>query len=127
MLYCLSAYARLPDEVLEAGKIDGCNVLQEFICIALPCTWSFLATMLMLMVTGVLSSGGATLLLTGGGYGTYDLPYYEYLLTTSGAEGISERMSQGLAGCLGLVKGVIVLPVAILINHFVNKIEAVEF
>ena len=81
----------------------------------------------MLMVTGILSSGGATLLLTGGGYGTYDLPYYEYLLTTSGAEGISERMSQGLAGCLGLVKGLIVLPIAILINHFVNRIESVEF
>lgn len=72
LLYWLSAFARLPDELLEAGELDGCNILQEFIYIALPCTWSFLATMLMLMVTGILSSGGATLLLTGGGYGTYD-------------------------------------------------------
>lgn len=126
LLYWLSAFARIPEEVLEAGKIDGCNILQEFMYIALPCTWSFFATMLMLMVTGILGTGGATLLLTGGGYGTYDLPYYEYLLTTSGA-GLSSKMSQGVAGCLGLVKGLIILPIAIVINRLVNKIESVEF
>ena len=32
------------------------NVVQEFIYIVLPITWPFLATMLMLMVTGILTT-----------------------------------------------------------------------
>ncbi len=125
LLYWLSAFARIPDEIFEAAKIDGCNVFQEFIYVAFPCTFSFLATMMMLMVTGILSTGGATLLLTEGGYGTYDLPYYEYALTVSKA--MDSSMAQGVSGCLGLVKGIVILPIALIINRLITKIDNVEF
>ena len=122
LIYWLSAFSRIPDEVIEAAHLDGLNIVQEFIYIVFPITWPFLATMLMLMFTGILTTNGATLLLTQGAYGTYDLGYFEYVKTVSGT-----KSDQAISGVIGLLKGVIVLPFTLLINHFVNKIEPVRY
>ena len=122
LLYWLASFSRIPVDVTEAGRLDGLSIMGEFRYITFPITWPFLATMLMLMFTGILTGSGAALLLTGGAYGTYDLGYYEYLLTVSGT-----KNDQGIAGAVGLLKGVIVLPLALIINRLVNKIEPVEF
>ena len=78
LLYWLAAYARLPEEIMEAGRIDGLTSLGEFRHIAIPLILPFYATMAMLSVTGILDAGGAALLLTGGAYGTYDISFYLY-------------------------------------------------
>lgn len=126
LLYWLSAYARLPEEIMEAGRIDGLTTLGEFWYIAVPLILPFYATMALLSVTGILDAGGPALLLTGGAYGTYDLNFYLYKFTIG--EG-SERgvADQGIAGAVGLIKGAIVLPVALVINRLINKIETVEY
>ena len=121
LLMWLASFSRIPVEVVEAGKIDGLTTMKEFVHITVPITWPFMATMLMLQCTGILGAGGPALLLTGGAYGTYDLGYYEYTLTVSGT--ISD---QGIAGAIGLVKGFLILPFTLFINHLVNKIETVE-
>ena len=122
LLYWLSAYARLPEEIMEAGRIDGLTTLGEFWYIAMPLILPFYATMALLNITGILGAGGPALLLTGGAYGTHDLPYYEYKFTVSGT-----LNDQGLAGAVGLMKGVLVLPIALTINKLVSKIETVEY
>ena len=122
LIYWLSAFSRIPDEIIEAAHLDGLNIVQEFIYIVFPITWPFLATMLMLMFTGILTTNGAALLLTGGSYGTYDLGYYEYVLTVSGT-----KSDQAISGVIGLLKGLVVLPFTLLINHFVSKIEPVRY
>lgn len=126
LLYWLSAYARLPEEILEAGKIDGLTALGEFWYIAMPIILPFYATMALLNVTGILDAGSATLLLTGGAYKTYDLPYYLYEFTT-GKNASPTLNDQALAGAVGLLKGLLVLPIALIVNSFVNKIETVEY
>lgn len=122
LIYWLSAFSRIPDEIIEAAHLDGLNVVQEFIYIVLPITWPFLATMLMLMVTGILTTNGATLLLTQGEYKTIDLGYFEYEYTTTGTPS-----DQAIAGVVGLLKGLVVLPLTLTINHFVKKIEPVRY
>lgn len=122
LIYWLSAFSRIPDEIIEAAHLDGLNIIQEFIYIVFPITWPFLATMLMLMFTGILTTNGAALLLTNGAYGTYDLGYYEYVLTVSGT-----KSDQAISGVIGLLKGIVVLPFTLLINHFVSKIEPVRY
>lgn len=122
MIYWLAAFARIPQEIVEAGQIDGLSTLQEFRHISFPLVLPFLATMYLLMFTGILDASGAALLLTGGDYGTYDMGYYLYKYTISG--GLND---QGLSGAVGLLKGLIILPFTLLINRFVNKIEAVEY
>ena len=122
LLYWLSAYARLPEEIMEAGRIDGLTDMGEFWYIAVPLTLPFYATMALLSVTGILDAGGAALLLTGGAYGTYDVGFYLYKYTVSGS-----LNDQGLSGAVGLIKGALVLPIALIVNRFVNKIETVEY
>ena len=126
LLYWLSAYARLPEEVMEAGKIDGLTALGEFWYIAIPLILPFYATMALLSVTGILDAGGAALLLTGGDGGTYDIPYYLYRFTIGqGSDG--GKADQGMAGAVGLLKGAIILPIALVMNRLVSKIETVEY
>ncbi len=128
LLYWLSAYARIPADVVEAGKIDGTGFFTEFWYITLPCTLPFFLTILMLMFTGIFSAGGPALLMTGGENNTYDLSYYEYILTTGGAFGtLTSYQASGVSGALGLTKGLIILPIALLINWAVKKIETVEY
>ena len=122
LLMWLASFSRIPDEIVEAGKLDGLTTLKEFWYLTFPITWPFVATMFMLAITGILGAGGAALLLTGGEYGTYDLGFYEYILTTSGSSA-----NQGLAGALGLMKSLIMLPITLFINYRVKKIETVEF
>ena len=122
LIYWLSAFSRIPDEIIEAAHLDGLNIIQEFVYIVFPITWPFLATMLMLMFTGILTTNGATLLLTQGKNGTMDLGYLEYYWTTKG-----RASDQAIAGAIGLLKGIIVLPFTLLINHFVSKIEPVRY
>ena len=107
---------------MEAGKLDGLSALKEFRYIAFPLVLPFFATMMLLNFTGILDAGGPALLLTGGAYGTYDLPFFLYKYTVSGA-----LNDQGIAGAVGLLKGLIVLPIALIINKFVGKIESVEY
>ena len=122
LLYWLAAYARLPEEIMEAGKIDGLTAMGEFWYIAIPLTLPFYATMALLSITGILDAGGAALLLTGGAYGTYDIGFYLYKYTISGS-----LNDQGISGAVGLLKGAVVLPIALIVNRFVNKIETVEY
>jgi ABC-type sugar transport system permease subunit len=103
-------------------SMNGLLALGEFWYIAIPLILPFYATMALLNITGILDAGSATLLLTGGAYGTYDIPFYLYKYTVSGT-----LNDQGLAGAIGLLKGLIVLPIALGVNSLVNKIETVEY
>ncbi len=127
LLYWLAAYNRIPDELIEAGKIDGTNSITEFVYLIIPIVGPFVATMMMLMLTGIFNAGGNALLLTGGGYGTMDLGFYEYLLTTGSSSNVQVEGNAGLGGAIGLLKGVVILPIALTVNYFVGKIETVDF
>lgn len=121
LLYWLASFARIPQEVVEAGQLDGLSTMGEFRYIAIPIASGFFLTMQVIGVTGILSGSGAALLLTGGAYGTYDLGFYEYTLTVSGS-----KQSEGIAGAIGLMKGVVTLPLALGMNRIVMNIETVE-
>ena len=121
MLYWLASFARIPQEIVEAGKLDGLGFFGEFWYIAFPITKGFFATFMMLALTGILTAGGPALLLTDGNYGTYDLGFFEYKMTISGTP-----QSQAIGGAVGLLKGVIMLPIALIVNRLVMKIDTVE-
>ena len=121
LIYWIASYSRIPVEVSEAARLDGVSLLGEFWYIAYPITKGFFWTMQMLNFTGILTAGGAALLLTDGNYGTYDLGFFEYKMTISGS-----KQSEAIAGAVGLLKGVIILPFALGINSLIKKIDVVE-
>ena len=122
LLMWLASFSRIPQEVVEAGQLDGLTTFKEFWYISIPCTLPMITSLFMLSLLGIFSGSGAALLLTGGAYGTYDIAFFEYTLTTSGAQ-----QDQGIAGAVGLIKMLLTVPLALVINYFTQRTEAVEF
>ena len=122
MVMNLAAFTRIPVEVIEAGVLDGVNIWKEIRYLILPMTWPFFGTMLMMQCVGIFGASGPALLLTGGGYGTYDIGFYVYELTVSGS-----KTSESIGGAISLLQGALTLPIALIVRHFVNRIEPVEF
>lgn len=86
MLIYLGAFGRIPDSVIDAGKIDGCGWLRELWSIALPLIWETLSVMLILNVGTLFTATGPILLFTNGvEYNhTYTLSFWMYMEVQSG-------------------------------------------
>lgn len=61
------AMSRIPNELIEAGRLDGMNLWQEMIYITLPLTGSLLATLMMLGVPVIFTIFLQPMLITNGG------------------------------------------------------------
>ena len=63
-------FARVPEEVLESGRIDGVGWWTEFTKIIVPMVWPTVALQMILMFCALFNSTGQVFLLTNGQYGT---------------------------------------------------------
>lgn len=122
-------FARIPNEILEAGRIDGVNWWTEFTKIVVPMVWPTVGLQMTLMACGILSSTGNVFLLTEGNYGTMTLACWLTLQlkngsgATYGSTNIYNFMS-----AVGLCMTVIALVIATLVRKYANKaFEEVEF
>lgn len=75
------AMARVPISVVEAAKLDGVSMTQEFFQILLPLMWPTLSTIIITNFAGIFTSSGAVLLLTGGDYDTASISFWIYIQT----------------------------------------------
>lgn len=72
------AMERIPQEVIEAAKLDGVGVGRELFGIILPMIWPTISTLLITTTSGMFMASGPLLLLTGGAYGTNSLSFWIY-------------------------------------------------
>lgn len=119
MILYVATFSRIPQEIVEAGRLDGLTYFGEMINIVFPLTWPFFSTMLLLKFCGMLGAGAPVLLFTKGAYGTYSLSYWIFEQTTGGG---TYR-----ASAFGLVLTFIQLPISLLFYHFANKVEPIEY
>ncbi len=80
-----NAMSRAPQQVIEAGRIDGVNGFREFFSIMIPLIWPMLSTSLIFLFSGLFMASGGTLLLTGGAYGTMNLSVFIFNNVSGGA------------------------------------------
>ena len=73
------AFARIPDSVIEAGRLDGASWTTELIKIILPMIWPTFALKFIMLFSGIFSASGAVFLLTGGGSGTMTFSAWQYI------------------------------------------------
>lgn len=120
-------FARIPEEVLESGKIDGVTWWQEFTRIIVPIVWPTVGLKMVLQVCQIFNASGAVFLLTDGEFGTMTLSCWMYKELLNGATtGISTAYNYMSA--VGLVMTVIAVTLSLVIRRWVDKaFEEVEY
>ena len=84
----VGAMNRIPQELFESGKLDGCSWFREIYAIVLPLTWETFMTYLLLSFTGIFMASGPILFFTGLGntfLNTYTINFYIYDQTVGGS------------------------------------------
>lgn len=116
----VATFARIPQQLVEAGRLDGLSFWGEIKHVVFPLTWPFFSTMLLLQFSGIFGAGGPVLLFTKGQYGTYTLSYWIFE-QTQGGNGVTR------GACLGLVLTCITLPIILVFKRWADSIEPIEY
>lgn len=114
-------FARIPTDVLEAGRMDGVNWFTEFTKITVPLVWPTVALKMVLTVCGLMAATGQVYLLTGGDYGTMTLSAWMYktLIQSSGTKYTNNVYNY--LSAVGLVMTVISVGLALVVRTYTDK------
>ena len=121
-------FARIPDDVLESGKVDGTTWWTEFTKIIVPMVWPTVALQMVLLSCGFFGASGSVFLLTKGQYGTMTFAAWQYLelCEYSGSQYTSNIYNY--LSAVGLMTTVIAVTISVTVRKFANNVfEEVEF
>lgn len=121
-------FARIPNDVLESGAIDGTTWWTEFTRIIVPMVWPTVALQMVLLFCGIFGATGNVFLLTGGGHGTMTLSTWMYitLLDSSGTKYTSNVYNYLAA--VGLLVTIVAVAISLVVRRFTDKVfDEVEF
>lgn len=121
-------FTRVPEELLESGRLDGTTWITEFTKIIVPLVWPTVSLQMILMFCGLFSSSGSVFLLTNGQYGTNTVNswMYIYLQEHSGANYTSTVYN--FMSAFGLVISVIAIAISMVVRKVSSKVNNdVEF
>ena len=123
LIVWFGAMGRIPEEVIEYGKLIGVGPFKEFVSIIIPLIWPTFCTVMTFKLIGFFGASGPVLLFTQGQYGTYTLSYWMFDVVYSGS-----RNMYGVAVAVGLMMTVLSLPLVFGGRWFLNKFgEEVEY
>ncbi len=119
MLLYQAAMNRIPEDVIEVGKLEGIGWAREMFQICLPMIWPTLSTTVVLLFVGLFNTSGPVMLFTSRGQtassnATNTLAFWIYGKANQG-----DQANYGSAA--GLFFTAISLPVAIAVNKLMDK------
>ena len=123
LVFYLAAMRRIPDEFLEAARLDGATEYQLFFKIVFPLVFPSLVTLIQLELAGLIGWAMPSFLMMDSMEG------YNY----TGAIGLSllnwsNSRNFGIASAYGLLVTVIIGPIMMIMRKMVNKVtEDVQF
>lgn len=118
VIYC-GTMSRVPQEVLESGRLDGLNFFGELFHIVIPLIWPTMSVILLLAVVGIFNADGPILLMTQGRFGTMTIGYWIYNQTMIGTAG-----SLNYGAAVGLTFTLFSIPLSLLCRWIINRIDA---
>lgn len=118
MIIWSGAFSRIPDSVIEAGKLDGVNWIQEIYYLTIPMVWPTFALQVILSVCGFFGASGNVFLLTRGDYGTMTLNCWMYLQTLDKNNDIN---ALNYLSAIGLLLTIVSISISITVRKFTNK------
>lgn len=116
LLMFVGAMNRVPEEILDAGLIDGCGMGREFFSIIIPLTWETLSTMLLLTTMSVFTASGPILYFTGGQNDTNTLSFWIFNETRGGV--------YNYPSAVGLFFTIAALPIVVGCRWLMNKVSS---
>ncbi len=122
MLLFSGAMTRIPIEIIESVKIEGCGPWKEFISIILPLIKPTISTMLIFTMTGIFSSSGPILLFTNGQFETTTISFWIFNCVYSGGGG-----QYNLVSCAGLCFTLLGVPIILIAKKLLDDKEDVEY
>ncbi len=120
MLIFSGAMSRIPTEVFESAKLDGCGPFREVVTIVIPLILSTISTKVVLLISGIFSASGPIMLLVTGEYQTSTIAFWIYDIVQ--AEG-----DYNLVATAGLCFTLVLIPLIILVRAVMDKISDVEY
>ena len=121
-------FSRIPEELLEAGRMDGTNWWKEFIHIIVPVVWPTVGLKMVLLFCGIFGAGGSVFLLTQGRYGTLTLANWMYMQVYGVSGGTSSSNVFNYMSAVGMVISVIAIVMSRMIRRWSDKVfDEVEF
>ncbi len=116
LLMFVGAMNRVPEEILDAGLIDGCGMVREFFSIMVPLTWETLSTMLLLTTMSIFTASGPILYFTGGQNDTNTLSFWIFNQTRGGI--------YNYPSAVGLFFTIAALPLVVGCRWLMNKVNS---
>jgi len=110
------AMARIPTEIIEAGKLDGLSMWKEMIHITLPLTGSLIATLMMMGVPVIFTFFLQPMLITGGGPDGETYTIAMFIVNSIRAD---NNITTGAA--VGVICALIGTPIVIILKKVVEK------
>ena len=125
------AYMKIPEEVFESARLDGCGLFREAFSIAIPCIWPTISTLLTFSFCSIFVAGDSFYLYSNGSgaNGLTSIGYYMHRLQVAISENVgSNTYLYGYASALGLVITIFTIPVVLLGKKVLGKInDVVDF
>ncbi|MBQ8910759.1 MAG: sugar ABC transporter permease [Oscillospiraceae bacterium] len=112
-LIFLGAMNRIPKEIIEAGKLDGCSTWREFWSLVFPLTFGTYATFFLMGLCGVFTASGPILYFTQGGADTTTLGYWLFTQVMGD--------SYNYPAAVGLVFTLLGIPILLISRFIINK------
>jgi len=120
LLVNLGTMSRIPEGLIEAGKLDGMNLLQELWHITLPLMWPIISISLIVSVGGFFTSQLATYAFYGenADYRLYTFGYYLFTIVVGQSGGQS---NYAYAAAAGLMFTIVTAPLTVLVRYLCER------
>ena len=116
MILYQGAMGRIPEEVIEAGKLDGISWWRELFQVVTPMVWGTLSTTLILAFTGLFNSSGPILLLTNGAFHTSTINFFIF-------NQVYPYSEYAYPAAIGLFFTVVSMPIVFGFRALMNKLD----
>lgn len=123
------AYARIPTELFEVGKLEGHGFINEFFTVSVPLIWPTIVISMITNLASIITFDGNMFLYTKGQNETATMGFYIFYMTQQIA-GSADVMNPfyGYPAAVGVFVTVITVPIVLFGKYVLEKaVETVEY
>lgn len=114
-------FARIPEDVLESGRIDGTTWWTEFTKIIVPLIWPTMSLKMVLLFCTIFSASGQVFLLTGGNFGTMTLQSWQYIKLLEHSGSYYSSYGYNYLSAVGVMLTVVAIAISLVVRHITDK------